>query len=218
MKALPRILVVVLLAAAVAGVLALKSRSTAPEPAAGPAETGVSPQSAEAAQKMPVPEASVAASALPEGLPRLVELGADKCIPCKMMAPILDELKTEYAGKMEVQFIDVWKNPQAGEEYGIQLIPTQIFFDASGKELFRHTGFFPKEDILAAWKGLGFDFEAAPGAEPALSRWAPARPNTRPQDAYLHGMDEDGRPEVKALSERNAAAAERARPGGNVFS
>ncbi len=91
-------------------------------------------------------------------LPRLVDLGADKCIPCKMMAPVLEELKKEYAGKLVVEFIDVWKNPDAGKEYRIQLIPTQIFYDSNDKELFRHEGFSSKEDILAKWKELGFDF------------------------------------------------------------
>ncbi len=90
-----------------------------------------------------------------ETLPRLVDLGADKCIPCKMMAPILEELKKEYAGVFSVEFIDVWKNPDAGKKYGIRIIPTQIFFDASGKELFRHEGFFSKEDILAKWRQFG---------------------------------------------------------------
>ena len=93
-------------------------------------------------------------------LPRLVDLGADKCIPCKMMAPILEELKTAYAGQFEVEFIDVWKNPDAGKPYGIRSIPTQIFIDAGGKELFRHEGFFPKEDILAKWKELGAELVA----------------------------------------------------------
>ena len=94
-----------------------------------------------------------------EGLPRLVDLGADKCIPCKAMAPILENLKTEYAGVFNVEFIDVWKNPNAGEGYGIKIIPTQIFFDASGKELFRHEGFFSREDILAKWKEFNVDIE-----------------------------------------------------------
>lgn len=94
------------------------------------------------------------------GLPRLVDLGADKCIPCKMMAPILKELKKEYEGRMEVQFIDVWKAPDAGKAYQINLIPTQIFFDADGKELFRHEGFFSKADILAKWKELGVELKA----------------------------------------------------------
>ncbi len=93
-------------------------------------------------------------------LPKLVDLGADKCIPCKMMAPVLKELKTEYDGRMEVEFIDVWKKPEAAKQYKIQLIPTQIFFDASGKELFRHEGFLGKEDILKKWKELGLEFTA----------------------------------------------------------
>ena len=92
-------------------------------------------------------------------LPRLVDLGADKCIPCKMMAPILEELKTEYAAVLNVEFIDVWKNPDAGQKYGIRVIPTQIFYDASGKELFRHEGFFAKEDILAKWKEFGIELK-----------------------------------------------------------
>ncbi len=92
-------------------------------------------------------------------LPRLVDLGADKCIPCKAMAPILKELRKEYEGRMEVVFIDVWKTPEAGKAYRIHLIPTQIFFDAEGRELFRHEGFFSKKDILAKWKELGVEFK-----------------------------------------------------------
>jgi len=88
-------------------------------------------------------------------LPRLVDLGAGKCIPCKMMAPILEDLKKTCAGKLDVIFIDVWQNPDAGKQYGINLIPTQIFFGADGKERFRHEGFFSKEDILGKWKELG---------------------------------------------------------------
>jgi thioredoxin 1 len=93
-------------------------------------------------------------------LPRLVDLGADKCIPCKMMAPILADLKTNYVGQLEVEFIDVWKNPDAAKPYKIKLIPTQIFYDAKGKERFRHQGFFSKEDILAKWKELGVELKS----------------------------------------------------------
>ena len=53
-------------------------------------------------------------------LPRIVDVGADKCIPCIMMAPILEELKKEYAGVLIVEFVDVWKNPQGGQQYGDQ--------------------------------------------------------------------------------------------------
>ncbi|MGA2660880.1 MAG: thioredoxin family protein [Verrucomicrobiota bacterium] len=100
--------------------------------------------------------------------PRLVDLGADKCIPCKMMAPVLNELKKEYEGRMEVEFIDVWKNADAGKAYKLNLIPTQIFFNAAGKELFRHEGFFSKKDILAKWKELGVDLKGKGGSEKAL--------------------------------------------------
>jgi thioredoxin 1 len=93
-------------------------------------------------------------------LPRLVDLGADKCIPCKLMAPILEELKKEYEGRIKVEFIDVWKDSKAAKTYKINLIPTQIFYDAAGKELFRHEGFFSKEDIRAKWKELGVDLKA----------------------------------------------------------
>ena len=101
-------------------------------------------------------------AAAPAGgpLPRLVDLGAGKCIPCRQMAPILEGLKKEYAGRMEVVFIDVWKNPDAGKAYGVEMIPTQIFYDASGTELFRHTGFFGKEDILGKWKELGVELKS----------------------------------------------------------
>ena len=91
-------------------------------------------------------------------LPRLIDLGADKCIPCKMMAPILEELKEEYAGKFEVVFIDVWKAPEKGREYGIRVIPTQIFYDTNGEEFFRHVGFFSKEDILKTFSEKGINF------------------------------------------------------------
>lgn len=94
-------------------------------------------------------------------LPKLLDLGAGKCIPCKMMAPILEQLKTEYTGKLEVEFINVWKTPDAGKSYGIELIPTQIFYDTTGKELFRHIGFLSKDDILAKWKELGVDLNGA---------------------------------------------------------
>jgi thiol-disulfide isomerase/thioredoxin len=88
-------------------------------------------------------------------LPRLVDLGAKQCIPCKMMAPILQDLMENYTDSFETEFIDVWEKPDEADKYGIQTIPTQIFFDAAGKEQFRHEGFMSKEDILAAWAKLG---------------------------------------------------------------
>ena len=106
----------------------------------------------------PTPQQSTAPAVVKAqagGIPRLVDLGAGKCIPCKAMAPILEGLKTEYAGRMDVQFIDVWKDPDAGKAHGISIIPTQIFYGPDGKELARHQGFMGKDEILAQWKTLG---------------------------------------------------------------
>jgi thioredoxin 1 len=94
-----------------------------------------------------------------EKLPRLVDLGAAKCVPCKMMKPILDDLKQNYNEQFKVTFIDVWKNQEQAEKYNVKMIPTQIFFDADGTELFRHEGFYSKEDILGKWNELGIEFE-----------------------------------------------------------
>jgi len=94
-----------------------------------------------------------------KAIPRLVDVGAKKCIPCKLMAPILKELKTEYAGRLQVDFLDVSINPSFAGQYKVRVIPTQIFFDASGKELFRHEGFMSKEDILNKWNELGVQLE-----------------------------------------------------------
>ncbi|MBT3193000.1 MAG: thioredoxin family protein [Verrucomicrobia bacterium] len=102
------------------------------------------------------PETGATASFLPSGgLPHLVDFGSGTCRPCKMMAPILEELKRAHAGTFEVTFIDIRKTPDAREQYGIRLVPTQIFYDAAGKELFRHEGFFSEEEILATWKKHG---------------------------------------------------------------
>lgn len=113
---------------------------------------------AESTTAGPSPSVPTASTATAQRLPKLIDLGADKCIPCKMMAPILEELKKDYAGRMDVEFIDVWKNRDKAAEYGVQMIPTQIFYDASGKELFRRSGFIGREDILVKWRELGYDF------------------------------------------------------------
>jgi thioredoxin 1 len=136
-------------------------------------------------------------AAEPTKLPKLVDLGADKCIPCKMMAPVLKDLKTEYAGRMDVEFIDVWKNPDAGKAHKIQLIPTQIFYDASGKELFRHVGFFGKEDILAKWQELGVDLEGKASA--GVVRETPVAADARPRDTVCFMCDGDINPKTKTI-------------------
>ncbi len=90
-------------------------------------------------------------------LPRLLDLGSTRCIPCKEMAPVLEDLKSRYRGTLQVDFIDVFENSDALARYDVSTIPTQIFFDATGKELFRHEGAFSKEEILRKWRELGME-------------------------------------------------------------
>jgi thioredoxin 1 len=85
----------------------------------------------------------------------MVDIGAKKCIPCKMMAPIMAELEKEYKDRAAVIFIDVWENPNEGRKFGIQTIPTQIFYDKTGKEVWRHVGFLDKKTIVAMLEKLG---------------------------------------------------------------
>lgn len=92
------------------------------------------------------------------GLPVLLDLGSTTCVPCKAMAPILDEMRETFAGQLVVSFIDVKKDGAAARAYGVRIIPTQIFLDESGNELFRHQGFFSREDMLAEWEKLGYAF------------------------------------------------------------
>lgn len=97
-----------------------------------------------------------------QNLPRLVDVGADKCIPCIKMAPILEQLREDFAGQMEVVFVDVWKFREEAAKYAVQMIPTQIFYAADGRELYRHTGFYGREEILGKWRELGYDFKDKP--------------------------------------------------------
>ena len=94
-------------------------------------------------------------AALAAGKPSIVDFGARTCIPCKKMAPILEELNRELTSKANVLFVDVWKDNSIGGRYRIQMIPTQIFFDAKGKEVKRHMGFMDKADILKELKAAG---------------------------------------------------------------
>ncbi len=82
------------------------------------------------------------------GMVTMVDLGAKSCIPCKMMAPILEELEQEYQGKAAIIFIDVWHDEDAAKRFKVSAIPTQIFFDRTGKEISRHVGFLEKQAII----------------------------------------------------------------------
>lgn len=136
MSTASRLAIIAALAVAVTATLALR-RNPLPPAAEAPRPADASPSTAAA-------------------VPRLVDLGADTCIPCKAMMPILDELRREYAGRLRVDFIDVNKFPDQAQPFRIYAIPTQIFIDPSGRELTRHMGFISKEDILDTWRQLGY--------------------------------------------------------------
>ncbi len=97
-----------------------------------------------AAPQVPVP-----------GQVTMVDLGAQTCIPCKMMAPILEKLTAEYEGKAAIIFIDVWQDSAQAKKFKVSMIPTQIFFDAEGNEVTRHIGFMAEEEIIAQLTEMG---------------------------------------------------------------
>jgi thioredoxin 1 len=85
----------------------------------------------------------------------MIDLGANACVPCKMMAPILEKLEKDYRGRAAIIFIDVWKHKEPAQRYGIRTIPTQIFFDKEGREIYRHVGYMSEEAIVSQLNKMG---------------------------------------------------------------
>lgn len=121
--------------------------------------------------------------------PKMIDFGAKECVPCKLMAPILEELKKEYAGKIDVEFVDVWQkeNAKRGLQAGIKVIPTQIFYNSADKEIWRHEGFISKEGILLKWRELGVELPFGP----TFKRLEPAIKDERPKDKICFMCDGD---------------------------
>jgi len=94
-----------------------------------------------------------------KGKVTMVDVGAKECIPCKMMAPIMEELEREYhdTGRAAIFFIDVWKHRDQAQRFGLRVIPTQIFYDKDGREVMRHEGFMDKKTIVAVLQKLGVE-------------------------------------------------------------
>ena len=90
-----------------------------------------------------------------KGMVTMIDLGAKKCIPCKMMAPIMEKMEKVYDGKAAIVFIDVWEHREQARRFGIRGIPTQIFYDADGKEVTRHVGFMPEAEIVKIFGQMG---------------------------------------------------------------
>ena len=92
--------------------------------------------------------------ALSNGKPTLAEFGWRDCIPCKSMKPILEELAVEYKDTVNVLIVEIPLNEELADRYAIRVMPVQIFFDSRGKEVTRHAGFLPKEEIIGQLKKM----------------------------------------------------------------
>ena len=92
-----------------------------------------------------------------KGMVTMVDIGAATCIPCKMMAPILEKLDKEYSGKASIIFIDVRYHRETAISLGARGIPTQIFYDKKGNEVYRHLGYMSEDAIIAQFKKMGVD-------------------------------------------------------------
>ena len=86
-----------------------------------------------------------------------IELGSVRCIPCKQMQSIMKSIEAKYGNEVKIEFYDVWteSGKPFGVKYGIESIPTQVFLDETGKEYFRHVGFFPEEDLVKVLEQMG---------------------------------------------------------------
>lgn len=136
MKSGAKIAIVILLAVAVAATFVLRGGKRV-ENVAAP----VAP---------PAPGAVAAAAR-----PRLLEIGSTNCLACVEMAKVLDALRASQGARLQVDFADVYQQPEIASNHKVTMIPTQILFDAAGKEIFRHTGYFAHDDILAKFRDLG---------------------------------------------------------------
>ena len=92
-----------------------------------------------------------------KGMVTMIDLGAKKCVPCKMMAPIMEKMEKVYKGKAVIAFIDVWEHREPVNRFGIRAIPTQIFFDKNGKEVYRHVGFLAEKEIVSQLTKMGVE-------------------------------------------------------------
>jgi len=157
-----KIAVVTLLAMAVAVTFAMRGAERARDAAALVQPAAVAPAVRATVKEPPAPSSrqeagpttappAVAATARP----RLIEFGSNRCMACQQMAVVLDALRASQGEKLRVDFLDVMENPELGKPYKVLMIPTQILFDAAGKEIYRHTGFFSHDDILAKFRELG---------------------------------------------------------------
>lgn len=95
--------------------------------------------------------------ALQNGMPTVLDLGSSSCVPCKMMKPIFDELEKEYKDRANIILLEINDYRDIAMQYQVRVIPTQIFFDKNGQQVWRHEGFLAKEAIIKKLKELGVE-------------------------------------------------------------
>lgn len=129
--------------------------------------------------------------------PKMLEFGSKQCKACKAMEPVMANLKESHSAIFDIDFIDVWipENQIFAKSHNITSIPTQVFLDADGKEVFRNIGFFSEENILAKWSEIGIDVEIKATAVDDISHDAPT------DDA---GTEEAKNPTVKDEQEKKS--------------
>jgi thioredoxin 1 len=134
------------------------SAATEPTPApVKPApELTEKPLVAKPPMAQPAGESAKPVAAAPKSLPRMWDFGSENCIPCKTMMGILTPMMKEFAGKVDVRIVNVYQEQALASQYRIQIIPTQVFMDTTGKELFRHVGVLTRDSILAKFNQFGF--------------------------------------------------------------
>ncbi len=150
-----RVIIVALVVAAAAAAFYLKDGGDASNLEAVPLEEAGGSRNA-----TPATTTSADLAAL-EGKPRLVCLGAERCVPCRMMVPVREALAESYPDTLGIQFVDVWQDRAAGQRYGIRMIPTTIFMDADGEEQYRQEGFMDKDTIVAKFEELGIALDGS---------------------------------------------------------
>lgn len=90
-----------------------------------------------------------------EGKVVMLELGSVGCIPCEQMKPVMQKLRDTFQEKLEVIFVDVREDQKTGRQFGVHMIPTQVFLDKNGKEFHRHIGFYSYDEIGPVLKKAG---------------------------------------------------------------
>lgn len=132
---------------------------TLPAPDSTPGEAaGLAPTKTETKpEAKPVPKPEPEPPAKPKVLPRMWDYGSENCIPCKTMKGILDPMIVDYRDKVDIRIINVYEEKELAQQARIQIIPTQIFYNPDGKELYRHVGVYTRDSIVGKFKELGWE-------------------------------------------------------------